>query len=213
MKRKRPAAVLVTGILNILAGCLSLLCGFGIAGIGSLGSVGVAALAAKETPFSSAVQEQLQYYFLIDTFQGFAVLAFGVLLIVAGIGLLCMGGWARWLSIGLGALLLADWVGYTVIQDQGKVPVVYRWEAEKARAEGRTLPGSPAFFRTVSGLETAVETGPFIAYAAVLLLMMSLPHVAGALSRRPAPEPEEEGPDPHDRDAGRPPDEGGDRSE
>src|SRR5262249_41331211 len=51
MKRKRPAAVLVTGILNILAGCLSLLCGFGIAGIGSIGSVAIG--AAKELPLSS----------------------------------------------------------------------------------------------------------------------------------------------------------------
>jgi hypothetical protein len=208
MKQTRPAAALVMGILNILAGSVSLLCGLGLAGLGSVASVGMAVLATKEVPVSELAQAQMRYYLMLETAQGFVVLAVGVGLLVAGIGLLYVGRWARALSIVLGALMLADWVGYTVLQEYGEMPALRRWETETARVEGKQPPPNSAAFRVGSRVGLFLKTGPFIAYGAVLVLMMSLPHVRAAFAGQP-PGPEDEGgPDPRDGEDGRPPDEG-----
>src|SRR5262245_50895459 len=117
MTRKRPMAVLVMGILNIVGGCLSLLCG--VAAAGSQVPAGVGLATAPENPMPTlppGMFAQVRWIVEVEVARGLAVVFLGVLLLTAGIGLLLMGGWARWLSVVTAVLFIVVCVGYVIFE-------------------------------------------------------------------------------------------------
>jgi len=91
---QRPISVNVFGILNIVFAC------FGI-----LGTVASLCLlfgaAASNNPVAKVIQENATYMAYLKVMIPVGILA-SITLLVAGIGLLMLKNWARYLSIGFG---------------------------------------------------------------------------------------------------------------
>ena len=103
MPRQRPTSVLVIAIVN-----------FVVAGLGLIYSLCVLALralllyfeqvwpdAAEPADMRAYLEMRLPGYTVIEFGYAALPLLFAVLMVVAGIGLLIMKPWARWLSVAL----------------------------------------------------------------------------------------------------------------
>src|SRR5262249_3709340 len=108
--------------------------------------------------------------------------------IVAGIGLLSMHNWARWLCVGYAVLAILLHCGYTVYEQAILLPAQEEWGSQIAVQQ----PAQPAGFQ--QGFSTGYQAGArvgailrpalFIFHAFPLLPVMLLPNVGAAFARR-----------------------------
>ncbi|MCS6852150.1 MAG: hypothetical protein NZ700_13390 [Gemmataceae bacterium] len=193
MERKRPGVVVVMAILNLVFGVLGLIGGICGGGLIVLILGGFSAMAKEMDP-----QERAELTELISLFDQWSPLLLGqitlglvlsVVLLVAGIGLLMMRPWGRWLSIfyavaAIGLSVVGLVVTLTIVN-----PAVEKLQAEMMRREGR-LEQHKGFagVQRVTNIMSAV-TGSLcsMVYAVVLLVVMLLPSVSAAF----APDAEE----------------------
>jgi hypothetical protein len=184
MARKRPAALTVMGILNIVFGSFGLICGI-CSGFGLLVDVSKLAQGGQfqngQNPFAETAAMQA---FLRDQVPGYAAfqvvqvgqtLVLGLLLIIGGIGLLQIQSWGRVLSIV-----------YSVIDIVATLASLLYTLALVNPATERFFQGKPQPLGNATVLNLISIFGAIIgvAYAVVLLIMMLLPSVAAAFARK-----------------------------
>jgi hypothetical protein len=215
MARKRPAAVLVIAIFHFIFAA----CG-GISGIWTVagGSAGLNKLAAAGDPKQAKMQEDIQRAIerafpaqkTYERIEGVVALLLALLLLIAGIGLLSMQPWARWLSLLYAGLDILNVIVSLVIMWVYMIPAM--------REAMRAIPGLPpeaakvgeTVGTTVAGLAPCAG----LIYPIAVLIVMFLPGVTAAF-RAPdmayPPEDREQMEDEYDR--GRREREGGDGGE
>jgi hypothetical protein len=199
MPRKRPTAVLVMAILNIVFGSLGLAC-YLCAGVGILFIVmALNQPGAAKAPEMRQVQEIFQS--MAERIPGFLPVMIGNLifsfvmaiwLLVCGIGLLKMMNWARIGSIIFAILTILEQLGSLIYRFTVLNPGMEAWQRDfLARHPGAQIQGnafggaSPALNSAMEILGVAISLG----YAIVLLVFMLLPGVVAAFR---APEMGEE---------------------
>lgn len=194
MKKKRPTAVTVMGILNIIFGSLGLLamlclvmC-FGI----FISMTPDRDMPAGINPFKTMLNyPEIRYYFIVS---GVVGLITSTILLIAGIGLLRMGNWARITSIGYSVFTILFQLA-TLFYNIGYFnPAMERWQrdylervAEWQRQRGGIgippqQPQNPMM--NIGGGIIGAIVG--MIYSIVLLIMMLQPHVSAAFTGRGA---------------------------
>ncbi|HYT91741.1 MAG TPA: hypothetical protein VEL76_23710 [Gemmataceae bacterium] len=182
MARIRPTPVTVMGILNIVFGSLSLLC---------LVCVGFGLVVALNTDFLERqgqinhlkdnwefMQREVPAYLLITVVNLGSWFVLGLLLLIAGIGLLCVSSWARMLSIVTGLAMLLTRLGWIIFTLAVVNPVGERWQGDFLRRHpGVVLERSPILEFLVYAI-----LGINIIYSIVLLVMMLTPTVSAAFA-------------------------------
>jgi hypothetical protein len=98
MRRARPPAVLVIGILNLVFGCLGACCYFCSAGGNAFMLMGWMIPGATDIQMQFPGQDTNTHALNVAIYSSELVLS--LVLITAGIGLLRMRAWGRWLSFG-----------------------------------------------------------------------------------------------------------------
>src|SRR5262245_27254711 len=113
MENPRPASITVVAIFHFIFGGLGLLCGLCQGGAVMLlfAAEGAQAQAgAQGGPFSAeqnqfnqevikTIKARAPWFLTYKLLEQVINIVFSVMLIVAGVGLLRMGSWARWLSV------------------------------------------------------------------------------------------------------------------
>lgn len=102
MRRIRPAAVLVIGILNIVFGGLGMLCLFCATGSAvGLRFVNIPGPNGENmyTPMFDILDREIPNLFTIQFWMGIASMALACMFLIGGIGLLRMRRWGRILSV------------------------------------------------------------------------------------------------------------------
>ncbi len=183
------------GILNIVMGSLFLLC-YLCNGINLImqsstlnrpGAFGPGQDPAVE--MAQRMQEEIPGITVFQVTNTLAHLALSILLLICGIGLLNMRGWAR-----VGSIIYAV---VTILVDMGALfyqlafinPVMNRMFEELAR-RGRMGPGGPSLagLGTIINVVTVIVYLLLMIYAIILLIMMLLPRVRAAFASGPPPE-------------------------
>jgi hypothetical protein len=192
MAKKRPTAVTVMAILNLVFGGLGMLCYL------CFGILIVILMAALKQPGQDP--KLIQAKEVIDSMTRevpglIPFLVFGsvlgvilaIILIVGGIGLLNMQNWARVLCIVYSIVSIVAQLGSLVYRLAVLNPALAQWERNwaalhggPARVEGGPL-GSNALVNNVSEV---VGTGISLAYAIILLVIMLLPTTVAAFRGR-----------------------------
>jgi hypothetical protein len=184
MEQKRPTALTVMGILNIVLGSLALLCTC-FEGLGMLVLSNLPAelrqdpnIKAAAEPFEKLMRE-VPEYLAVFVSQAIAALCLALLLIVSGIGLLYVKRWARLGCIFYVAIRVPLSVANLIYALTVVNPVVARIQP----AAGDAL---------VNNVLAAVGAMFHVGYAVVLLIVLLLPGVAAAFTPRlDQPSPEE----------------------
>jgi ABC-type transport system involved in cytochrome bd biosynthesis fused ATPase/permease subunit len=111
-------------------------------------------------------------------------LILGVVLLISGIGLLNMGGWARIAAIAYSIVTIVVQLAELVYQLFYVNPVVNRWlQRELQRANfGKAPPEAAGFLATFITIGSVIGAFIMIGYAVVLLIMMLLPKVSAAFA-------------------------------
>ena len=177
--RQRPLTLSVFGVLNIAMGVLG--------GLGNLAGLAVLHLPSKAhavNPIVEAANRHPVFGLQLTWLHVVSLLLSGGL-IAAGLGLLKVRPWGRWLSIGCGLLNLAVVVLGAVVNAVYLLPA-----ASKALAQHP--PGDPftqeEIGRIMGGFIAVFGNAVGIIYPIVLLAFMFLPSVAAALRvRAPCP--------------------------
>jgi uncharacterized membrane protein (DUF2068 family) len=190
--RERPTVVSILAIANIVLGGLGLLCG-----LGGMASAALHSLASHSPGMPSlhdpvqAVQVQLIRQFpnlyWIEGAVSASMCVLAVVLIVAGVGLLYVQAWARWLAIGYGLVTLLVQVSYAVYKLGLVLPASEHFLQNALRQPGSSYP--PGFltgFRVGFMGVLAVQLLFFVGHVALLLIVLSLPSVAAAFAGRRA---------------------------
>jgi len=202
MPPKRPTAVTVLGILNIVFGSLGL-AGNLCCGVGLLVFAGAINQAAAQNPqqfqpFKDMIDgitraaPWLLAYFVAMLIVGTVL---GVMLLIGGIGLLKLKNWARILSILVAVLHLLLQAGNFVYNVSVIQPAMVQAQQQMlAQAGAPAPPANPfgnAFF---SGFGSILS----VAYYIVLLVFLLQPRIAAAFHKQPFAEhaPRDEAPPP-----------------
>lgn len=197
MPAKRPTAVLVMAILNMVFGGLALACslcvGIGIAFV----AVAISQPNAAHDPKIRDVKDMFESMnreipllmpYLIGNMVFDVIMA--IALVVAGIGLLKMRPWARLTSIVYAVLKIAAQVGGLVFTYAYLNPATERWQQNFLARHGQVQaqPGPFGNNPLVQGVAGLIGTVFAIAYAVALLIVMFLPHIRAAFAGRGAVE-------------------------
>jgi hypothetical protein len=202
MPRKRPTAVTVMGILNIIFGSLGLLCSLcsGImvltnmaganAGVGGPNNVQVEMMkmVEAEVPAYQAVQiAQVIFYFILS-----------VMLLMSGIGLLNMQNWARMAAIAYAVIDIVVRIAALVYQLAFINPVMMRAMDRAMQLQMQQFPGpnrppvpNMSALTGIINVVTVIVALVVIAFDVILLIIMLLPRVAAAFALRPPPDDDE----------------------
>jgi hypothetical protein len=181
----RPTVVLVMAILTIIFG--------GLWAVTSLCS-GVTMLLfhtinlpqlAQMREFSELLQREVPGYITVEVSSYVLGLVLSVLLIVAGIGLLRMKGWARWTALICGVTLIIAHSAHIAYHWIYVDPVRARWTQEKMP---KLPPGAPnvtaLFDRPIVKAIMVGGTLVFsIGFPIALVVVMLLPNVGAAFAR------------------------------
>ena len=180
MERKRPATLTTIAVLNIVFGSLGLICAC-INGF----SIGVLLSASRDNPnqvirvlgeIADLLQREVPGYMAVEISRTLYFLVFSSLLIVAGIGLLYIGNWARIISFIYAITAILTQAAYLLYMFLVVYPAVNRIQAQFG---GDPLEGR---FSQLAGL---AGIGLVILYAIVLIILLCLPSVSAAF--RPPP--------------------------
>lgn len=191
MKQTRPTILTVTGVMNIVVGSLALLCG--LCGVGA--NLAIAGLAnapgpgGQPNPLAGMIDHlnrTVPGYQVVEIGSRLLVMLLGLLLVVAGIGLLGGQSWARWLSVFYALLMIPLQLGYLVYELGLVVPAVQLWEKQLAQRQGfGGMQGPQAAGQQVGTIVGIVGAGGlWIITALVILVMMFLPAMSAAFSGR-----------------------------
>jgi hypothetical protein len=187
-RNRRPAIILVMAILNMVMGGFGLLCGF-CAAVGN--AVGLAVLGGQQNMPGAASNEMFDYmdkhcpgWQAVEVGRGLMFMLLGVLLIVAGIGMLKMQNWSRWLCLLCAAGIFFVCLGYAVYQVAFLMPATDKMHEDLERKLGvQPTPGGQAPRRVGQVIGVIASSGVPIVYALVLAIVMVLPAVGEAFSR------------------------------
>jgi hypothetical protein len=180
MATKRPTAVTVIAILNIIFGSLGLLC-YACAGILVAVFFGGASALGGQDPDLRLLQEIFESMkrdipALMPLMIGSMVvgLVLSIILLISGIGLLSLQRWARALSIFYGFTTILTQVGYLLVEMVYLNPAVDRWQRNWLAQhpgvqiqEGGMNANSP-----LNNLSSYIGAGLSIIYAIILLIIM-----------------------------------------
>jgi len=201
MNRERPTVLLVMAILNFVFGGLFIICG--LCGMGSVLFTGALfkgmSSATKGTTGPgqpdvfgemSRVFDTIPGYYPVQIGSMLLLIVLNIVLVVAGIGLLQMKPWARWLSVGYGAasiVLQFVIMLYAIFVMQ---PAMEKWAQDFAtRMGGQPAPGMSAN-SAMSSMGSCFSFFLYSAYPVALIIVMLLPAV-GAAFAAPLLPPEE----------------------
>lgn len=183
MARKRPASIVVFGILNLLGGGWDLLvCLIGCLGLLAVGMgqtpaprPGAAPDMNSTTTYILAHAPHYKAFLTLDAGLDFLL---ALLLIVAGIGLLMMQGWGRWVSLAYVPLALIGRLANFVYRIAFVVPLISEFY-EKGVKSGAT-PEAAATGAKVGAIGALVIQLAFCLYPLLLAMVMLLPSTAEA---------------------------------
>jgi hypothetical protein len=187
MARKRPARIVVFGILNLIGGGWDLLvCFIGCLGLVAVGTgrtpaprPGAAPDMSSTTTYIFAHAPHYKAFLTVDAGLEFLL---GLLLIVAGIGLLMMQGWGRWVSLAYVPLALIGRLVNFVYRIAFVVPLISEFY-EKGVKSGTTQEAA-ATGAKVGAIGALVFQLAFCLYPLVLGMFMLLPSTAEAFRPR-----------------------------
>ena len=187
MPRRRPAVLVVMGILNIVFGVLGLVCGVcGVAANSILFGIG-----SSNSPGSAVVRDMIDFlsarlpgYQAVEIGKAGLTFILGVLLIIAGIGLLSSQGWARWMTFVYGVVMLLIQIAYPIFELGMVMPAIEEWKVSYLQRHNMAIPESPM---SSSSASAGIVVGAFFfgAYAITALIVMLLPAVAEGCARNP----------------------------
>lgn len=166
VKRQRPGTVTAASIINITMGGLSLLCGF--IGLG-------ANLIAQKSNLVGYISQRVPAYRFVEIGKPTLAILLSVLAIVAGIGLLGLKGWARWLAIIGGACAVLLQVGY-ITYEMGLVMPAVKVGGPQAGASNQTAQQAGMYFGAIG--VTLLLTIPYV----VAILMLLTPSTTQAFA-------------------------------
>ena len=188
MPRQRTTAILVIAILHLIGGGLGLLlslcaCG-GLVMSSAAGSI-VPTVSTRPGDTKSAPPpssgEIMKYYddnvpgYRVFTYGGMAVdLLLNLLLLAAGIGLLSVQPWARWLSLGYAPISILYHIGTFIYQLVLVMPAT-----QKLYAQNPALQGMSSFLNFTTGFGLVIGL-VFMLYPIVVLIIMLLPSTGAA---------------------------------
>jgi hypothetical protein len=203
MPTKRPAAVLVMAILNLVFGGLGLalyLCAT-CAGV-FLAVMFSQAAAAGNNPDVQELREMLaslerHFPWMVPGLVGYVAfqLVMFTLLLVAGLGLLKMRPWARVASLFYAGVTILEQIGFLIFRLAYMQRAMEEWQQEfqqqmlarhpGARPAPGPFPGGPfAGGPMVEGVGAALSALLGMAYPVALLIVLLLPHVSAAFAAR-----------------------------
>jgi hypothetical protein len=204
-RKQRPVIVLVMAIFNMIMGGIILLCGCcagsDVAFLGAMGGapgpggapVGdMKAFLDNETPGWEAV---LVGY-------AFVQLVLAVMLVAAGIGLLKMQSWARWLSVLYAAMAFLLAIVFTIYVAGFVGPARVKYQEKQMNVAGQPASTQAGFQmgKTLGQSINVIFYGAIpVIHAIILAIIMLLPSVNEAFApprrRRRSREDDEEEPD------------------
>ena len=190
MARPRPTSVTVMGILNIVFGSLLLLCGVcaGVLVLLMLGNNSMFNVGGVNPvrELMDGIKREIPAYPAVIIASTVGGLILNALLIVAGIGLLKMQGWARVLSIIYSVITILEQIGMLIFTIAIVNPAMSRVEHElERRFAGRLPPGAMGGDSMAQNIGNVIGALLGMTYAIILLIMMLLPRVRAALSAGP----------------------------
>jgi hypothetical protein len=194
--KKKPPVITVFGILNIIFGGLGLLgaiCG-GLATF-AFAQVTMPGPGNPPNPIKDMLEYMDKHAPLYTTYMIFEIvigLIMAVILIVAGIGLLKVRPWARWLSIAYAGVRLVLILVGLVLAILIFNPVLADWQADyNKRAVPAGTPPPPSLGSgATNNISAALGSILGAAYSIALLVVMFLPNVRAAFARAALPEDE-----------------------
>jgi hypothetical protein len=187
MAKKRPAAVTVMGILNLVFGSIMLLCFMcnGIQVVMQLGGNRPGALNDPNDPTTKMLdfmKAEIPGFMTVQVLSLAVHLILTLILLVSGVGLLNMKGWGRIGSIFYAVSSVLVEIASLIYQLVYVNPVMNRWlQGEFQRAK---VPGMPdaSFLSTLMNIGAVVGAVVLMTYAIILLIMMLLPKVSAAFA-------------------------------
>ena len=135
------------------------------------------------------LEMRLPGYTVIEFGYAALPLLFAVLMVVAGIGLLIMKPWARWLSVALALVVILKHISYVIFELALVMPMQEQWHKGwvKKMSPSGAPPSSPADNWPWTTEALVFLVGPaviFSAHALALLIIMFRPAVANAFAQR-----------------------------
>jgi hypothetical protein len=193
MPRKRPTPVTVIAVLNLVFGGIGLAC-YLCVGAGILLLVMAFEQAAAQDPKIRDLKEVLDSMSrhvpsLIPFTVGNLIfsLVMTILLVVSGIGLLRMQGWARVLSIFVAVATILEQIAGLVYRFTVLNPGLQAWQREfLAKHPGAVIQENPLGGQLSSAVGEILGIVLQLTYSIVLLVIMFTPTVVAAFR---APEP------------------------
>jgi hypothetical protein len=190
-RNRRPTSILVMAIINIVFGAFTLICG-----ICAGGSVAVLAAFSSQPPggvpnpaleIPKLMDQEIPGWQTIEIGRSLLLLLLGVILIVAGIGLLKMQVWARWLCVLYAVLSTFLTISYLIFQLAFALPAMDRVNAkiEKQQPPGVVVAKPPGQSAGESiGSRFGAVAGAVISLAMALanVVVMLLPPVGAAFA-------------------------------
>lgn len=192
MNKQRPTAVTVMGILNIIFGALFLLC-FLCSGASLLMQMSGARMGGGGLGDANDPTAQM-WNFMKTEIPGFMAvqvaslvvhLLLTLLLLMSGIGLLNMQGWARIGSIFYAITSILVEIASLFYQLVYVNPAMNRWlqrELQRIRVPGAPPAPDVSFFATAMNVGSIIGAVILVSYGVVLLIMMLLPKVSAAFA-------------------------------
>lgn len=213
MHPQRPTSVLVIAIFHFIFGGLGLLCGLFTVGSLALGAAaggnpfgpppgGGSAQQQEMQDFQQRIKQRTEQELPFQRPAGLAVAVIGlllsVLLIVSGAGLVQMKSFGWYGSVAYGVASLLIQISSLLYNLLYAMPISQRIMDEELKAHASLAPMA-GFMQIIFPMTIAILTLGLI-YPAIVLIVMSLPHVRAAFRGETAP--------PGDDDFGRSADEG-----
>ena len=197
MARKRPTAVLVLAILNLVFGASSALCYLCVGAVVALVAVALGQPGARQDPALRDLKDALaslnqQAPLLVPGMIADAVFSvvLALLLCLAGLGLLGMRPWARFLCLFCAAADLLAQAGSLVFRYAYVNPAMDRWE-QTFRAGHPQMQGDPFSLLGNSPVGDLVAGSSVFfsaAYDVAILIVLLRPSIAAAFAGGTAPE-------------------------
>jgi hypothetical protein len=203
MTRRRPPAVLVLAILNIVFGgawTLLGLCGgvafaFFITTWPKLMAQATAKSGQPPMPDMFALMQERAPNFLVFVYASIGLLAImGLLLFVSGLGLLRMRNWGWWGSIVFAAVMIVQQLGGVYLNVQYVNPAMAEYYHEMGKWEQQLMPNRPpnpvyGMFDNPAMMALMSLGGVAFncAYPVVLLIVLNRRHIRAAFADLPPP--------------------------
>jgi hypothetical protein len=190
MRRRRHPAVITMAVINIVFGGLSILCGgCGLALHAGLQAAGNAP-GARGGPdqlgeLVKFLNKECPGYLVMEVGRSTGVMVLGLVLVLAGVGLLYLQSWARWTTIAYAVLAILLHLIYGVYETAVVVPARTRFQATHVVPFGQMPP--PGY---QEGQQVGAMVGVWgviilaVVHGAANLIVLLLPGVGAAFAGR-----------------------------